>query len=96
MICDLVYGTFVTEVPSGNGCVYVKVKKKSRKYNCSPNKGIGLQWDTGSCVLFNLKYGTIRQIPAKTRVTPVKPELTILEMDPKHWYTVKKGYAQED
>jgi hypothetical protein len=96
-ICDLDYGTFVTGVPSGNDCVYVKVKKKSRDdYRCGKNRGIGLQWDSGKCVLFNLTYGTLRQIPAKTRVMPLKPVLKVTELKPREWTTVKKDYTKGD
>lgn len=96
VIGNLEYGTFVTDVPNGNGCVYIKVKKAARKnyrHGLKSNNGLGLEWDSGYCVLLNLKYGTLRQIPGSTRVLPLKPELKVSPLKSECWHTVQKNYC---
>jgi len=67
---DLDYGVLVTDLPSGNGCVYMKVKKRTSNV-------VNLSWTPGCCVLLNLKYGTLRQQPASTRVTALDGKLEV-------------------
>lgn len=100
-IGELAPRTFITDVPNGNGCIYVKIKKRSRPEYCrgeriQNNRGIGLQWDIKHCVILNLKYGTLRQIPSDTKVTPLKPTITVTEMKPERWFTVKKEYHNKE
>ena len=40
-------------------------------------KALTVEWQNGYSVVLNLTYGTLRQIPGDTEVTPVKPQLTI-------------------
>ena len=92
-ICDIDYRTFVTDVPSGNDCIYIKVKKKRN----TRSKGLGMEWDKNHCVLLNLSYGTLRQIPAETRVTPLKAELIVTTLAPHCYHTIlKKGESHPD
>ena len=74
-ICDLDYGVAVTGVPSGRECVYIKVKKLGRR----DRQKLYLTWSEGCCVLFNLDYGTLREIPGETRVQPLHASLEIVE-----------------
>lgn len=84
-IQDLEYGTFITDVPSGNNCIYVKVKKPM-------GKNLKLNWNCGNCVLLNLSYGTLREVPGTTCVTALKPELTVCPLPQRSIKTVMKGY----
>lgn len=83
-INELEYGTFITGVPAGKDCVYVKVKKKGKiDGHCHSKKALFMLWESGYCVLLNLTYGTLRQIPGDTQVTPLKPCLTVAPL-PRH------------
>ena len=59
-IGDIAYGTPITGVPNGNGCVYIKMKKDSKNN----------RWSPGNCLLFNPKYGTSREVVGSTRIIP--------------------------
>ena len=78
-IKELEYGTFITDVPSGNECVYIKVKKPKRyeRYPRGGKQPLSMNWEPGHCVLLNLSYGTMRQIHEDTLVTPLEPHLTV-------------------
>lgn len=83
------YRTFITDVPSGKDCIYVKVKKK-RKSSFNSDNSLTINWRDGYCVLMNLKYGTLRQIPGDTQVTPLKPTLTVCPLPPERYCEVLK------
>lgn len=85
-IGDLQYGTFVTDVPAGNVCVYVKVKKKTAKGFC----GLSVNWSKGHCILMNIQYGTFREIEESTPVKPLIPELTVSSLPPSRYNEVYK------
>lgn len=92
MIKELDYRTFVTNVPSGKDNVYVKVKKKGKKCSlgCGRKGSLSVEWEPGDCVLYNLKYGTLRQIPGDTRVTPLAADLIFCPLPKNRWDEVKK------
>ncbi len=88
---ELEYGTFVTDVPSGNDNIYVKVKKKRKTEGFNRTKRqLSMEWQPGYCVLCNLKYGTLRQIPGETQVTPLKPCLTVAPLPENRYKDVKR------
>jgi len=74
-IGDLDYGVFVTGLPRAVDSVYIKIKKKS----CKQKKSLFLTWTQGYCVLLNVQWGTIREIPADTPVQPLVASLSIAE-----------------
>lgn len=81
VIGQLCYGTIVKDVPNGNDCLYMKVDKCKSD---SANRPL-VQWSPGNCVILNLRYGTLREIPGKTKVTPISPELRV-SLLPGHRY----------
>lgn len=93
-IQELIYGTFVTDVPSGRDCIYIKVKKKggNAENGCysSGTRALSLNWQNGFCVLLNITYGSLRQIPGDTKVTPLKPCLTVAPLPVHRYNDVKR------
>lgn len=81
VIGQLRYGTIVKDVPNGNDCLYMKVKKN----NSDNAKRPTVQFRRGHSILLNLHYGTLREVPGGTKVTPVNPELKASHL-PNHRY----------
>jgi hypothetical protein len=78
-IGDLEYKTWVTDVPNGSNCVYVKIKK-----------GEHLNKKKGHSLLLNLDYGTVRQVKGDTRVTPLVVHAAARPVAESQYHTVKK------
>lgn len=82
-VCNLKYGTLIDKVPAGSDCVYMKVKKKT-------SQGLSVSWETDHCVLLNLTYGTLRQIPGHSPVRPVSADLNCVVIPRARMATVLK------
>lgn len=72
---DIGYGNPITGVPGGNDNVYFKMKKATSHHN----------WTQGSCLLYNTKYGTTREVPGKTRVTPCEGTMAFHPLPPERF-----------
>ncbi len=95
MVKDLNYRTLITGVPSGNGCVYVKIKKKKKPAYTKDDNSCALEmnWRSGYCIVMNMKYGTLRQIPGDTKVIPLIGTLDVCPLPLKRLEEVlKSGY----
>jgi len=76
------HGALVTGVPGGKTSIYRKVQKR-----CAA-KGVTINWTKDHCVLMNIEYGTLREIPGDTQVQPVICEnMEIANVPANAWYS---------
>jgi hypothetical protein len=74
------YGNPVTGVPSGSDNVYIKMKKSQALHS----------WSKGNCLLLNTKYGTTREIPGSTLITPCEGKMEFSPLAPDRFHEALK------
>ena len=65
------YGIVITEAPGHPQSIYAKVDKRAL------GQRLSLNWTSGYSVLFNLKTGSLRQIPGDTVIRVLHDNLTL-------------------